>query len=191
MNFNFVFNRARNLIINAKAEWNIIQSEALTKETIVKSYAIPLILLMAVCSLLGSLVMGSGLWFAIIKALGVFGFSYFGMHVSTIIIHELTSSFNSKKDLNTTFKLVVYSFTAQFIVSAIVYLWPPMSMLNVFGLFSIYLFWEGSSILLETPEDNKVGFVVVSALVIVGVFAILYLILAGILTTISTLKFLA
>jgi len=190
MNLNFVFNRARNLIINPKAEWTVIQSESLGKEVVIKSYAVPLIIIMAFCSILGSLIMVSNLGYAILKALGIFGFTYAGMYISAIIINELTTSFNSKKNINTTFRLVVYSFTAYFIMSAIAFLWPPIGMLSIFGAFSIYLFWVGTTVLLETPEDNKVGFVVVSTLVIVGVFAILFLILQGILTTIFTVKFL-
>ncbi len=190
MNFKFVFNRARNLIVSPKTEWTVIQSETQGKEAVVKSYAIPLILIMALCSILGSIIMVSNFGYAIIKALGIFGFTYAGMYVSAIIINELTTSFNSKKDIDTTFRLVVYSFTGYFIIMAIVLLLPPLSMLSVFGLFSVYLFWEGSTILLGTPEDNKVGFVVVSALVIAGVYAILYLILGGILTSVFAAKFL-
>ena len=190
MNFNIVFNRARNLIVGPKAEWNVIQTELLGKDAIVKGYAVPLIMIMALCSIVGSIITVSNIGYAIIKALGIFGFTYAGMYISAIIINELTTSFNSKKDLDTTFKLVVYSFTAYFIISALVFLWPPLGMLYVFGLFSVYLFWEGTTILLGTPEDNKVGFVVVSALVIGGIFAILYLILGGILTTVFAVKFL-
>ena len=190
MNFNIVFNRARNLIVSPKAEWNVIQTELLGKDAIVKGYAVPLIMIMALCSIVGSIITVSNIGYAIIKALGIFGFTYAGMYISAIIINELTTSFNSKKDLDTTFKLVVYSFTAYFIISALVFLWPPLGMLYVFGLFSVYLFWEGTTILLGTPEDNKIGFVVVSALVIAGIFAILYLILGGILTTVFAVKFL-
>ena len=190
MNVNFIFNRARNLIVNAKAEWVVIQSELQSKEVVIKNYAIPLILIMAACSIVGSIITVSNLGYALIKAVGIFGFTYLGMYISAIIINELTTSFNSKKDMDTTFRLVVYSFTAYFIISAIVNLWPPLNMLNVLGLFSLYLFWEGTSILLETPEDNKIGFVVVSAVVIIGVFALLSLILGGILTAIFAVKFL-
>lgn len=190
MKFDFVFNRARNLIVNPKAEWKVIQTEAEGKDAVIKGYAVPLILLMALCSIIGSLITVSLLGYAILKAIGIFGFTYAGMYLSAVIINEITSSFNSKKDLNTTFQLVVYSFTAYFIISALVFLWPPLSMLYVFGLFSVYLFWEGATILLNTPEDNKIGFVVVSAVVIAGIFAILYLILGGILTTVFAVKFL-
>jgi hypothetical protein len=189
MNLNLVFNRVRNLIVNPKGEWAIIQTETFKKEAVIKGYAVPLIILMAICTILGSIIMVSNPGFAILKALGIFGLTYAGMYVSAVIINELTTSFNSKKDIDTTFKLVIYSFTAYFIMSAIGLLLPPISMLSIFGLYSIYLFWEGATILLNTPEDNKVGFVVVSTLVIVGVFSILFLILNGMLLTIFGLSF--
>jgi len=190
MKFNVIFSRARNLIINPKTEWVQIQSEMETKDMVVKNYAVPFILLMTVCSVLGSVIMVSNFGYAIVKAIGIFGFTYAGMYVSALIINELTTSFNSKKNIDTTFKLVVYSYTAYFIVLSIVYLFPPLSLLSVFGLFSVYLFWEGSTILLETPEDNKIGFVVVSSLVIAGVFTLLHFILEGILTALFAGKLL-
>jgi hypothetical protein len=191
MNFSFVLNRARNLIVNPKAEWVVIQKESQGKSVIIKTYALPLIIMMAACSVLGAIITVSNVAYAIIKALGIFGFSYAGMYVSALIINELTTSFNSKKDLNTTFRLVVYSLTGFFIIKSFVLLWPPIEMLSVLGLFSVYLFWEGSATLLETPEDNKIGFVAVSTVVVVGVYAILYLILEGILTNVLAVKFIA
>jgi hypothetical protein len=188
MNFNFVFNRARNLVINSKTEWNNILLENFTKDEVVKKYALPMIIIMTGCSMVGSFITVSNIGYAIIKALGILGFTYIGTYISAVIINELTTSFNSKKDMNTTFRLVVYSLTAYYIMISLVLLWPPLGMLSVFGLFSVYLFWEGSTILLSTPEDNKVGFVVVSSLVIVGVYSILYLILGGILSAVFAAK---
>jgi hypothetical protein len=190
MKLNFVFNRAKNLIINPKAEWTIIQSELHSRNTIVNNYAVPLIALMSICSILGSLIMVSNLWYALLQSICIFVFAYIGIHISAVIINELTTSFNSKKDIDTTYKLVIYSFTACYFMLALALLWPPLSMLAVFSLFSIYLFWEGSTILLQTPEDNKTGFVVVSSLIIIGIYTILYLILKGILTSIFTVNFL-
>jgi len=190
INISFIFNRARNLIVSPKTEWAVIKSESQNQKVVIRKYALPLILLMALCSIVGSMIMVSNVWYAVLKALGIFGFAYAGIYISSLIINELTSSFNSKKNLDTTFQLVVYSCTAYFLVMAIVLLLPPLGLLSAFGLYAAYLFWEGSVILLGTPEDNRVGFVVVSALVMAGVYAILYLILEGILNSVLSIKFL-
>ena len=180
MNLNFVINRAKNLIVNPKAEWIIIHDESKTKNAIVKEYALPMIIIMSLCSFFGSLMMSGSFAGAILMGTVLFVFSFVGIYVSAYIINELTTSFNSKKDIHTTFKLVVYSFTAYFITSSITLLWPPLILLSAFGLYSIFLFWEGTTILLHTPEDNKVGFVAVSSLIIIGVFAILNYMMDGI-----------
>ena len=186
MNFSFVFNRFKNLILNPKSEWNSIELEAHTKDQLIKQYALPLMLMVAFCSIIGDSIFQSRLNFSIatvlFKAIFVFGISYTGMYISAIIITELTTSFSSKKDLNSCYRLVIYSLSAYFAASAITNLLPFLRELYILGLYSIYLFWLGSSTVLNTPEDNKVGFVVVSNLIILGVFVILNLILGAIFT---------
>jgi hypothetical protein len=186
MNFNFVFNRLKNLILNPKSEWNAIELEAGTKEELIKKYAIPLMVMVAVCSIIGDSIFQSRLTFSIAavvcKAFFVFGIAYAGMYISAIIITELASSFSSKRDLDACYRLVIYSLSAYYAASALTNLLPFLRELNILGLYSLYLFWVGAAIVLKTPDDNKVGFVVVSNLVILGVYAILTLILNAILT---------
>ncbi len=186
MNFNFVFNRLKNLILNPKTEWEVIELEGHTKEQLINRYALPLMLMVALSSIIGDTIFQSRLTFSIaaiiFKALFVIGIAYTGMYISAIIITELATSFNSKKDINSCYRLVIYSLSAYFAISVITNLLPFLSELYILGLYSIYLFWVGSTTVLNTPEDNKVGFVVVSNLIIIGVFSILTLILGAILT---------
>jgi len=190
MNLNFVINRAKDIIVNPKAEWIVILAETKTKNTIVKEYALPMVAIMAICAFFGSLMMKGSLAGALVMGGVLFVFTFIGIYVSAYIINELTTSFNSRKDIHTTFKLVVYSFTAYFATSAITLLWPPLGLLSAFGLYSIYLFWEGTTILLQTPEDNKMGFVAVSSLIIIGVYAILNLMMNGMRTAVVVTGFL-
>lgn len=190
MNLSFVINRAKNFLLNAKPEWQTIKTEISTKESILKGYAVPLIIFMTLGSILGSIFMVSKFWYTFVKAAGIFTFSYVGLYISAVIINEVTTSFNAKKDIDTTFKLLIYSSTASFLIAAMVLLWPPLSLLAVFGFYSVYLYWIGATILLEIPKDDKLGFVVVSTLIITGVFSILWLILEGILLTVFSVSIL-
>jgi hypothetical protein len=190
MQLSFVFNRTKNFFLNPKPEWQTIQSETHTRETVLKNYAIPIITFMVICSILGSFMMVSKFWYTCVKAIGLFAFTYAGLYISAIIINEVTSSFNARKDLNTTFKLVIYSSTASFFMSALVLLWPPLALFSVFGLYSVYLYWIGASVLLDIPKDDKLGFVVVSCLIITGIYTILWLILEGILFTVFAVSIL-
>lgn len=184
-NINFVFNRAIKLILNSKAEWNIILTETLSRKAIINNYALPWMIIMVVCCFIGESLFVSRYIFSIqyvlTKASFIFAVTYIGIYVSSLIINELTTSFNSKKDIVAVFKLVVYSCTGYFMVSSLALLIPPLAILMAFALYSLYLFWEGSTILLGTPDDNKIGFVVVSSLIMLGIYAILSLIINTIL----------
>jgi Na+/melibiose symporter-like transporter len=184
-NINFVFNRAVKLILNSKTEWNSILTETLTRRSVIKNYALPWMVIMVVCCFIGESLFESrnifSIQYVLTKGIIIFAVTYIGIYVSSLIINELTTSFNSKKDTEAVFKLVIYSCTGYFIASSLTLLLPPLPILMAFALYSLYLFWEGSTILLGTPDDNKVGFVVVSSLIMLGIYAILSLIINNIL----------
>jgi hypothetical protein len=72
---------------------------------------------------------------------------------------------------------LVYSLSALSMFWALAILLPsPFYQIRYFGLYSIYLYWVGSGSLTETPNDNKVGFVFVSNLILFGIFSILFMI---------------
>jgi hypothetical protein len=50
-----------------------------------------------------------------------------------------------------------------------------MRILELLGLHSVYLFWLGLTPVLKAPETSKPGFVFVSFLIIIGVYAIMKL----------------
>ncbi len=186
MNFKFVFNRVKNILLSPKEEWLRIANEKDSKNDIITKYAMPLLIMIVICSIIGDIIFASRFLFSfmyvITKAIIMFTVAFVSMYFSALIINEITTSFNSRKDIHSTFKLVVYSFTAYMITTAFTSLLPPLGISQLFALYSIYLFWNGTSVLLQTPEDNKVGFVVVSTLIMAGIYTIVYLILGTILT---------
>jgi hypothetical protein len=178
-----MFNRAKNLLITPQSEWVRVDAESNTRKQIAKSYLLPFIILIAICSIIGDSLFSLQpysftiiLVKVVIQSLLLIG----GVYLSAIIINELTTSFSISKDMEATFKLVTYSFTSFFIASCLVGLLPDMPVLALLGLHSIYLFWLGTTPVLKTPETSKVGFVVVSFLIIIGIYAILSLIIATI-----------
>lgn len=186
MNFGLIYNRVINLIINPKSEWENIKLENISKKDAVKKYAIPLILLLTISTFLGNLFYTSRLTihplYPLISAAAMFVIVYVGTYLSAVLINELTSSFNSKKNLNATFTLVIHSLTAFFIFTSLAYVLPePFYEVRYFGIYSLYLFWLGSSSLLETPVDNKVGFTFVSTLIILGIYAVLTMVFSRII----------
>lgn len=179
MKFNFFFNRAKNLILNPQLEWVRIDAETVSQKEIVKSYVVPFVILIAICSITGSslLTVKTYSFSIILTKVVVSGFLFIGgVYLSALIINELTTSFSIPRNTIATFKLVAYSFTSFFIASCLVSLLPDLPVLIILGFHSVYLFWLGATSVLKVSEASKTGFVIVSFLIIIGIYAILSLI---------------
>ena len=53
MDFHAIFNRAKNIIVNPLKEWHLIKDETSEKNELIRNYAIPLISLCAIASIIG------------------------------------------------------------------------------------------------------------------------------------------
>lgn len=178
MDFNKIYNRAKNIIAKPVDEWQIIKTETDDKKEVILNYALPLMVLIAIASLVGSSITKLSLGFSflsvLVTAIIVFVVQLLVMVLSAYIINELAPSFGSKKNINAAFKLVIYSSTASYVASILSGLIPMLSVLfAIFGLYSIYLFWTGLTPMMETPENKKVGYIIVSFLIIIAITLIL------------------
>jgi hypothetical protein len=186
MNFGSIYKQVINLIINPKTEWENIKTEKYSRTLVLKIYALPLILALAICTIIGNMLYTSRLTmhpsYPLLSGVAMFVIVFGGTYLSAMIINELTPSFNSTKDINATFNLIVYSLSAFYIFSSLAYILPePFFQVRYFGIYSLYLFWLGSSSLLSTPTDNKVGFTFVSALIVLGIYSIMNLVFSQII----------
>jgi hypothetical protein len=99
--------------------------------------------------------------------------SYF---ISTYVIDALAPSFGSEKNINKSAQLVAYASTAAW-VAGIFHILPSLGILGILGLYSVYLFYVGLPIMKKTPEDKKIVYMIVSALVIIVVGFVIQMIL--------------
>ncbi|HBF89175.1 MAG TPA: hypothetical protein DDX39_11085 [Bacteroidales bacterium] len=184
LDLNQILNRAKNILTEPIKEWEIIKSEDSDKNQLLKNYVLPFAITIFVASFFGNLMFLSffSFTFQFLSALVSALTSVLGVYISAYVITELSPSFNSKKNLNSTFKLVAYSFTASFVVSIVTGLIPALSILSIAGLYSLYLIYTGLTPILETSEDKKVPFLIVSTLVIIVTYLVLAFLLGLILT---------
>lgn len=181
---NNILNRARNILFSSSVEWETIKVENTNTKSIFISYLIPFSIGIAIASLLGSLIFASfySFGFKFLSAIVSSVNPLITIYLSSKIINELTPSFGSKKDFNSVFKLVAYSYTASLVISLLINLLPFLSVLSIFGLYSLYIYWIGMPVMLETSSDKRVGFLIVSALIIMGVSIVISLSLGVLLT---------
>ncbi len=183
MDFNPLINKVKEIITNPVQAWENIKHDTDDKQEILIKFALPLIVLGSFTTFIGSASFGLGhsTYIGFMSAIAYFISCIAGIYISAVVINELAPNFGSEKDLDKAFKLVIYSSSASFLATIVSSLHPMLSFVGLFGLYSIYIFWLGVKPMMNTPEDKKLGFVVISALIIITIIFLLNLILTSIL----------
>ncbi len=186
-----LIDRVKNILLTPKTEWQVINGETETPQSLLTKYVIPLLLIPTIASFIGYGFVGIdaflfkirgvrwGAWFAVQQ----FVSGIIGYYIATYVIDALAPSFSSEKNLGKSAQLVAYSSTA-FWVSGIFMILPALSILGLLGLYGIYLFYLGVPVLKKTPEDKRVVYMIVSALVIIVVSWVVQWIVGKILSAV-------
>lgn len=176
--------RAKNIIVTPKTEWDAVSAEEPNIQQILLGYVLPLALIPTIAVIIG--------W----GMIGIFGFTSFtygiamglvqlinaflSVLVSGFVIDLLAPSFGSQKNMGRAVQLVAYSMTPVWI-AGILNILPTIGWLaGLLGLYGLYLMYLGLTPLMKTPEDKKVGYLVVSIIILI----VVYFVVAAILTAI-------
>ncbi len=176
--------RVKNILITPKTEWDVINGETATPQSLLMGYVLPLSLVAAVGSLLkGFLFAGVlSLKFFIITAVIAFIASILAYYITVIIVDMLAPSFGSEKNMGKSAQLVAYSGTPSYIGGLLSFIpvigWIVSLAAWVYGVYLMYL---GIGTLKKTPEDKKVVYMIVAFLIMIVLYFILVAILGAIL----------
>lgn len=176
--------RVKNILITPKPEWDVINGETATPQSLLTGYVIPL----AVVSMAGPLLTGL-LW------AGAWGFKYFLItaiialvaqvvtyYVATIIIDLLAPSFGSEKNINKSAQLVAYSATPSYIAGLLSFIPIVGFLITIAGwVYGVYIMYLGVGPLKKTPEDKKVVYLLVSYVIMIALYFIVAAILGAVL----------
>ena len=172
--------RVKNILITPKTEWEVINNETATPQSLLTGYVLPLAIIAAIGPLLQAFLFagGVGLSFFLVTALIGFIAQVIGFYISSMIIDALANSFGSEKNLGKSAQLVAYSSTPSYIAALLSFI-PGLGIILSFVAwgYGIYLMYLGIGPLKKTPEDKKVAYMIVAFLVMI----VLYFILAAIL----------
>jgi Yip1-like protein len=182
-----LFDRAKNILLSPKTEWQTISLETETPHSLLMKYVIPMALIPAIALFIGYGLIGfdvlvariSGISWGVEMAVISFVSSIIGYYVSTYVIDGLAPNFGSEKNIGKSAQLVAYSYTA-FWLAGIFSILPSLAILGLLGLYGIYLLYIGLPVLKKTPADKQVGYIVVSIIVIIVVVFVIQLIITKI-----------
>jgi hypothetical protein len=175
--------RVKNILLTPKSEWIVINLETTTPVSLLKSYVLPLAAVACLGTLLGYL-MYSGIyvnynssWMAgsIITKLISYLISFY---LSVFVIDMLAPSFASEKNTGKSAQLVAYSLTPVYIGALLSFIPVIGWLMSIAGTaYAVYLLYLGMGIMKKTPEDRKVVYIIVTAVIMIAI----YLVLAAIL----------
>lgn len=188
---NNIVERAKNLILQPKKEWEVIDEEPHTVKDLFTNYAMILAAIPAVAGFIGFSIIGlggilsqyripipSGIAHMVLGYL----FSLGSVYVFALIIDAMAPTFGSQKNFVQALKLAVYSMTAAWLAGIFAIL-PALAILSLLGLYSLYLLYVGLPILMNVSEDRAVPYfvvIVITAIVInVLIRAITALVIPG------------
>lgn len=105
-----------------------------------------------------------------------------GVYLAAFIIEKLAPTFQSQGTIVDALKLVAYSYTALWIVG-ICNLLPIIGVLGALAgaVYSIYLFYLGVPVIMKTPQDKVVAYMIAAAVVIIVIYFVITIIV-GVLT---------
>jgi hypothetical protein len=177
-----IVQRVKDVILKPKDTWPVIKTEPVTIKELYTSYAALLAAIPPIASFIGMSLFGisvMGVRYRTSFGMGIshlivsYVLTLIGIYVVAQIIDALAPSFNSQKNLVSAAKVVVFSWTPSW-VAGILFLIPALSPIGLlFSLYSLYLFYLGLPVLMETPQDKALGYFVVTILLSIVIFILI------------------
>jgi hypothetical protein len=171
-----IIDRVKNILLTPKTEWPVIDQEPERLQGLLTKFVLPLLILGAIANFIGYAFSGVDALFVKIKGVH-WGLSFairylvsglIGFLIATYVVDALAPSFSSEKNLNKSAQLVAYSNTPAWL-AAVFMVVPTLAFFGLIGLYGIYLFYIGLPVLKKTPEDKRIAYMIVAALVIIVV----------------------
>ena len=162
--------RVTNILKQPAQEWPAIAAEPADVASLMTGYAAPLSAIPAICSWIGLSIIGIGFFrvpivSGLARAIITWVFGLVGAYIGAIVIEKLAPTFKSSGSTIQALKLVVYASTPVW-VAGVLNLIPVLSPLIIIAaLYAIYLFYLGVPVLMKTPNDQVIPYMVVSAIV--------------------------
>ncbi len=179
-----LIDRVKNILVSPKTEWDVINAESATPQSLLMTFVLPLAIVSAIGPILSGFLFAGvlGLTFFLITAVIVFVSTILGYYISIYIVDSLATSFGSEKDLNKSAQLVAYSATPSYVAGLLSFI-PVVGGLLKFAawIYSVYIMYLGIEPLKKTPEDKKVIYLLVAFLIMIGVTLVIGAILGAIL----------
>ena len=181
MDFRFLYHRTKYFIINPGKAWEVVHREERPMRFVRDSFFLPLIILVSISAFLGSMFFINTTlkpMYSVLAAVNTFLFLYFGVYASAFAVREIINIFKRGNDFLVAFKLVAYSMAPIFLSLTISRLLESLLFINVLGLYGLYIFWIGTEVMVNPPDNKKLPMIILSVVAMLIIFLLLQVILS-------------
>jgi hypothetical protein len=184
--------RAKGMLVRPSAEWPRVAAETTEPMKVLTNYVIPLALIGPIASLIGMQLFGINVLFTTVTpsigtSLGIaitsFVMTLVGVFVLAFIANWLSPKFGGKDDFPAAFRLVAYAMTASWI-GGIFGLIPSLAIIGLlFGLYTLYVLYLGTSPVMAVPKDKQLTYTVVTILAAIVLYIVVGMVTAAVTGT--------
>ena len=168
--------RIKNIIMQPKSEWLVIERESGDVGTLFPNYVCILAAIPVVCSFIGTSIIGFGSFrigivSGLIHAIVVYLLTLASVFIVAYIIDALAPTFGGRRDIAQAMKVSAFAPTAAWL-AGIFSIVPFLSFLGILGLYSFYLLHTGIAALMK-PAAGKELFYTLAVVVCVIVIQLI------------------
>ena len=179
--------RARNILLQPKSEWQAIDAESHTVQDLYTGYVMVLAAIPAVCGFIGTSIVGTSFFGVSVRAPIGNGVAQLVLHyllalgsvyVMALIIDALAPNFGSQKNFMQALKVSSFAPTAAWL-GGVFSILAPLAILGLLAfLYTLYLLYLGLPVLMKTPEDKAIPYTVVVVIAMIVIVVIVGTIVA-------------
>jgi hypothetical protein len=154
--------RVRAIIMTPQAEWPAVVSES--SDALALRHVAILALIPVLARLIGGWLIGGYTPFlsALVGAVVAYALSFVTVFVVALAVDVMAPKFGGRRGYSGALRLTAYSFTPVWL-AGIVLLVPGASFLVVLGLYGLYLMWTGLPVLMQSPHERALPYVIAIA----------------------------
>jgi hypothetical protein len=154
--------RVRAIMMTPQTEWPAVASES--SDTLALRYIAILALIPVLARLIGGWLIGGYTPFfpALIGAVVAYALSFVTVFVVALMVDLMAPKFGGQRSYSRALRLTAYSFTPVWL-AGIFLLVPGASFLVLLGLYGFYLMWTGLPVLMQSPRERALLYVITVA----------------------------
>lgn len=183
MDFKFLADTVRNIILNTVKEWDSIYTENKPVLLFSRSLFLPLVSLASVSTFLGAFLFTNtelNNIYSVIAGIRYFAVMTIVVYGTALAFREITRTFGYGNDTGTAFKIVSASVVPLLLCQTLSQLFESFIFVNILAFFGFYILYTGIERMLSPSESDRIKMMIAIPLIFFVLFILTSRIIAQI-----------